>query len=256
MDKIIRICLGLLTIILVAFAGLLTYTAYTEITYRNTLEGTYTYTCTITTDAPLYNVTLFIPVPVDPSGNSPMVSRFSNRMINGVPADWETTLFDTGKSTLLKVTTPVIPVPEGTTASHEYAITISSETTSRTPIDTRDPVNGSAMFRPVQNLHKIGCIGKWSPISKTAKQIGVMDFQEACSEYNTSIYADYETSPDTQVTIESTLHGRNTWTIFEQGSNEYYTGISIVLAGKQHGWAGPYGSLETGIGSYDVPGGF
>ena len=46
-----------------------------------------------------------------------MVSEFSNQTMNGVPADWDTTLFDTGKSTLLKVTTPAIIPPEGTTAS-------------------------------------------------------------------------------------------------------------------------------------------
>ena len=71
MDKIIRITLGLFIVILAAFTGILTYTAYTEIAYRNTLTGTYTYSCTITTDAPLYNVTLFIPVPVDRNGQFP-----------------------------------------------------------------------------------------------------------------------------------------------------------------------------------------
>ena len=43
MDKIIRISLGLFIVILVAFAGIMTYTAYTETAYRNTLTGTYTY---------------------------------------------------------------------------------------------------------------------------------------------------------------------------------------------------------------------
>jgi hypothetical protein len=101
MDKIIKITLGLFIVILVAFTGIITYTTYTETAYKNSLAGTYTYTCTITTDAPLYNVTLFIPVPADLTGNSPMVSGFSSHMMNGVPAEWDTTLFDTGKSTLL-----------------------------------------------------------------------------------------------------------------------------------------------------------
>ncbi len=242
MDRIIRITLCLFIIIFAAFMGMMTYTAYTESAYRNTLSGTYTYFCTITTDSPLYNVTLFIPVPVDRTGNSPMASEFSNHTMKGVPADWETTLFDTGKSTLLKITTPAIIPPEGTSAQHPYTITFSSETTSPTPMETRDPVEKSAMFRPVQDLRTTPCTG-------------IMDDQVACSGYNTSVYADYTAPPDTRVTIESNLTGRNTWTIFEPSSNEYHTEISLVLTGKNHGWAIPGGSLATGIGSYDVPGG-
>ena len=244
MDKIIRICLGLFTIILVAFAGVLTYTAYNETMYRNSLEGTYTYTCTITTDAPLYNVTLFIPVPVDMAGNSPMVSRFSNRTMNGVPADWGTTLFGTGKSTLLKVTTPAITVPEGTTASRPYMITLSSETTSRTPIDTRDPARKSALFRPVQALTTRKCPGE------IAAGAGAQ-----CASYTTSLYADYTTSPETITTIQASVTGRNTWTIFEPRSNEYRADVIIVMNGSHKGWGVMEGNLSSGIGMYDIPAG-
>lgn len=244
MDKIIRICLGLFTIILVAFTGVLTYTAYTETMYRNSLEGTYTYTCTITTDAPLYNVTLFIPVPVDPAGNSPMVSRFSNRTMNGVPADWETTLFGTGKSTLLKVTTPAITVPEGTTASYPFTITFSSETTSRTSIDTRDPVDKSAMFRPVQALAARECPGE------IAAGAGAQ-----CASYATSLYADYTTSPETITTIQASVTGRNIWTIFEPRSNDYRADVITVMKGSHKGWGVMEGNLSSGIGTYDIPAG-
>ena len=152
MDKIISITLGLFIIILAAFTGIVGYNGYVDTAYRNTINGNYTYSCTITTDGPLYNVTLFIPVPADRTGNSPMVSEFSSHGMKGVPTDWETTLFDTGKSTLLKVTTPAIIPPEGTTAAHPYTITFSSETTLHFPIETRDPVEKGVMFRPVQVL--------------------------------------------------------------------------------------------------------
>jgi hypothetical protein len=244
MDKIIEICLGLFTIILVVFAGVLTYTAYSETMYRNTLEGTYTYTCTITTDAPLYNVTLFIPVPVDPAGSSPMVSLFSSRMMQGMPADWETTLFDTGKSTLLKVTTPAITVPEGTTASHPYTITLSSETTSRIPIDTRDPAGKSAMFRPVQALAARECP------AKIAAGTGAQ-----CASYTTSLYADFTTSPETITTIQAYVTGKNTWTIFEPRSNEYRADVITVMKGSHKGWGVMEGNLSSGIGTYDIPAG-
>jgi hypothetical protein len=241
MDTIIKASLGLLIVILVAFTTIITYTGYTETAYRNTISGTYTYTCTITTDSPLSNVTLFIPVPVDKAGNSPMVSAFSSHMMNGVPADWDTTLFDTGKSTLLKVTTPAIIPPAGTSAQHPYTVTISSETTSRTPIDTRNPVEKSAMFRPVQALNENTCPPATAgPGSR-------------CYTYASSLYADYTTSADTTVTVTSSVDAKNTWDVFGPHSNEYHTGITLTLRGPNHGWAVPAGKLSYGTGSYDSP---
>jgi hypothetical protein len=230
MDTIIKITAGIFIVIFAAFTGFMTYTAYTEAAYRNTLTGTYTYTCTISTDSPLYNVTLFIPVPVDPEGNSPVMAAFSSHSVKGVPPGWETVLFDTGKSTLVKVMTPAVIPPQGTSAQHPYTVTLSSETTLHTPIDTRNPVGKSAMFRPVQGLNGNGA-------------------------YTTSLYADYTTSPDAVVKVTSAVTGKTTWKIFESRSNEYHTGISVVIQGENHGWVVPVGHLESGIGSYDVPAG-
>lgn len=243
MDTIIKTSLGLLILILVAFITIIAFTVYPETAYRNSLAATYSYDCTISTDSPLSNVTLFIPVPVDPEGNSPMVSAFSSRMMDGVPADWDTTLFDTGKSTLLKVVTPAIILPEGTSARHPYTITFSSETTSRTPMDTRNPVEKSAMFRPVQSLDEITC------------SQGTADGTGRCFTYRTSLYADYSTAADTIVTITATVTGRNTWTIFGPRSNEYHTGVSTSLKGENHGWADLEGELTCGTGTYDIPSG-
>jgi hypothetical protein len=243
MDRIIKITLCLFIVIFAPFAGMLAYTEYTEFAYRDTLSGTYTYSCTITTDAPLYNVTLFIPVPVDGNGNSPMASEFSNRTMKGVPADWETTLFDTGKSTLLKIVTPAIIPPEGTTASRPYTITFSSETASRSPIDTRNPVEKSAMFRPVQALGGNACTQEPA------------DGSSRCFTYTTAVYAVYQTAAGTSVTITSAVTGKNTWNIFGPHSNEYHTDISTRLIGENHGWAVSGGILSSGSGTYDIPAG-
>jgi hypothetical protein len=243
MDRIIRITLCIFIVLFAPFAGMLAYTAYTESAYRNTLSGTYTYSCTITTDAPLYNVTLFIPVPVDRNGNSPMASEFSNRTMKGVPADWDTTLFDTGKSTLLKIVTPAIIPPEGTTASRPFAITFSSETASHSPIDTLNPVEKSAMFRPVQALGGNACPQETAGGSTR------------CFTYTTAVYADYQASAGTSVTITSAVTGKNSWNIFGPHSNEYHTGIRTRIDGENHGWAVAGGTLSSGTGTYDIPAG-
>lgn len=243
MDTIIKTTLALFLVLLAAFSGLLALTLYPETAYRNSLASTYSYSCTITTDSPLSNVTLFIPVPVDPKGNSPMVSAFSSRMMDGVPADWDATLFDTGKSTLLKIMTPAIVPPDGTSAQHPHMITFSSETTERTPINTTDPAMESAMFRPLQDL-----------VEKTCPQ-GSADGTGRCFTYTTSLYADYNTAADTTVTITAAVTGRNTWTIFGPRSNEYHTGVSTILKGENHGWADLEGELTCSTGNYDIPSG-
>lgn len=243
MDTTIKTTLALFLVLLAAFSGLLVLTLYPETAYRNSLAGTYTYTCTITTDSSLSDVTLFLPVPADPAGNSPMVSAFSGKTMNGVPADWDTTLFDTGKATLLKVLTPAIIPPEGTSAQHPYMITFSSETTERKPINTTDPARESAMFRPVQDL-----------VEKTCPQ-GSADGAGRCFTYTTSLYADYRAAPGTTVTIVASVTGKNTWTIFEPRFNAYTTAVGTKLNGENHGWVVLEGELTSGTGTYDIPSG-
>lgn len=243
MDTIIKASLGIFVVVLVLFSGLTMYTGYTEAAYRDTLAGTYSYTCWITTDGPLYNVTLFIPVPVDVTGNSPMVSEFSSNTMKGVPAAWDTTLFDTGKSTLIRIMTPGILPPEGTAAPCLYTVIFSSETTARTPIDTRNPVEKSVVFRPVQALNETIC------------KTGLAGDSARCFTYATSVYADYRTTKDTTVSINAAITGRNTWTVFEPYFNEFHSDISITMKGEQQGWAVLEGELTSGTGTFDVPAG-
>ena len=236
MDKIIKVSLGLLLVILIVSVSVFSYQAYVEKVYRESLSGTYSYTCTITTDSPLSNVTLFIPVPADLSGNSPVVAGFSTRDIAGIPDDWEVTLYDTGKATMVKITTPAISSGAG-----PATIWMAADLASDTVIDTLDPFTNSALFRPAGEIRQIPCAPdriQGSPL---------------CYHYVTSLYADYDAAPGARVTISSTVAGRNTWYIFEPGSNEYETAVSLQMSGAQHGWSTMSGTLADHIGMYDTP---
>jgi hypothetical protein len=240
MDRIIKITVSIFIILLAGFIATVAYNGYIESAYRNSVSGSYTYSFAITTDSRLDNVTFFIPVPADSSGNSPMVSQFSDKTMNGVPADWKTALFDTGKATLLKIQTPSIEPPQGTSALHPLTITFTSNTSSRKSIDTRNPIENAVMFHPVQGLKDATCM------METGDQI-------PCSVYTTSLYADYRTSTEAKVIIRSTLTGKNSWTVFEPRSNEYQAGLSLIMTGENHGWVTMDGKLISGIGTYDLP---
>jgi len=116
MDKIIRITSGLLIVILVLFVSITAYTVFVETAYRGSLVSTYSYSCIISTDAVLRNVTLFIPIPADNRGNSPVVERYSVRDIQGLPSDWKTTLIGSNKGTVVQIQAPVI-APAGNATS-------------------------------------------------------------------------------------------------------------------------------------------
>src|SRR5208337_1241730 len=132
MDRIIKITLAVFIIILVTFVALAGYSAYVENAYRTSLAGSYSYTCTIATDSPLVNVTLFIPIPEDRNGNSPIIAQYSAHAITGMPGTWNATLYDTGKSTLVQITIPSLVPPSGTGHEHPYAITLSTTISSQT----------------------------------------------------------------------------------------------------------------------------
>lgn len=243
MDKIIKITLGAFIIILIGFISVVFMNAYIGNAYLASLSGTYTYTTTITTDSRLSNVTLFIPVPENLTGNSPVIAEFSAGTVAGIPAGWTSTLFDTGKTTLVKITAPAITPPEGTTPEKPFTITLSVNTSSKNRIETLNPVENGVIFRPVQNLKAVNCPEN-SPVSTGS---------ERCYEYETTIYADYLSSPNASVSISSDLAGKNSWKIFELHSNEYRTRITVGMSGENHGWTTAKGVLTSGIGMYDEP---
>ena len=230
-------------VILVVFVSVVSYQVFVENAYRTSLSSTYSYTCTITTDSTLSNVTLFLPVPADPSGNSPIVAQFSAHAVTGLPNDWMVTLYDTGKATMVRITTPLITPPPGTTPEQPYSIMLSSEMKSDRVIDTREPIQNSAMFRPVRDLQQVSCPPD-SSLEKGAPQ---------CYRYLTSLYADYQAPSNASVNITSSLAGKNSWKIFEPKSNGYTTTISLILFGEHHGWATMNGTLTKSIGIYDAP---
>jgi hypothetical protein len=243
MDKIIKITLGLFVLILILFVAVVSYTSYIDTTYRNSLTGTYVYTCTITTDSVLSNVTLFLPVPADLKGSSPLDAQISGQRVSGVPDDWTITLYDAGKVTLLKVSAPTIGQPAVNGSAQKTTITLGVNASSHTLIDTLSPEENAAVFRPVHDIHTVVCPAGDTTANSTP----------ACSEYLTSTYADYTASPSASVSISASLEAKNTWTIFAPESNGYKNRIYVLMQGDNHGWETTRGWLESGIGAYDAP---
>ena len=242
MDRVIKITLGIFLVILVAFASVASYNFYVETAYRTSLVSTDSYRCTITTTGPLSNVTLFLPLPVNSTGNSAVIGRIGAHDMTGFPGDWTSVLFGTDKATFLKVTAPGIGQAAGS-SSGPVTITFSVNTRPSELIDTRSPLANDAVFRPVEDLQDSAC----------PAGVGTATGSPSCSSYTTTLYAKYDAAPNAAVTIHAEIIGRNDWKIFQPGSNEYRNAFDISLTGVSPGWTTAPATLESGIGSYDVP---
>jgi len=117
---------------------------------------------------------------------------------------------------------------------------MSANVSAKTAIDTRDPINASALFRPVGDSPR-------SPVFR--QECGKSCVLPLCD----ATLRDYEAADDALVTIHTTIDGRNTWTIFEPGSNEYTSDAGVQMRGAQQGWSAMSGTLTDQIGSYDTP---
>jgi hypothetical protein len=243
MDRIIKITVGLFTVILVLTAAFHGYSGYVSGMYERTTMSTYSYSLSITTDHPLTDATFFIPVPADLKGNSPVVSQYSSRSMPGMFGSWQATLFDTGKATLLKLHIPLLSLPHGYGPGNPYTVTIGGVLPSETTIDTVNPAENSPVFRTLQDLRQVSCAGAGAGNGGSPR----------CSTFATSLYADYMADPGTAVTITSAITGVNRWTVFEPASNEYTSVISVQMQGENHGWVTMKGTLAGGIGSYGFP---
>jgi hypothetical protein len=243
MDKVIKFTAAVFIVIILVFISILAYNAFVENAYRQSLVSTYSYKCTISSDAVLTNVTLFIPVPVDNAGNSPIVERFSVREVNGLPPEWKTTLVGSNKGTMVKISIPVINPAQNGATGKEFTIELTLRAPSPRLIDTRAPLVNDAMFHPVQDLRNADC----------RETTGGGTGKGTCYSYSGAVYADYSSSLDAHVSIGSDVVGRNEWKIFEPAFNEYRTSISVLMTGDHHGWVIARGFMEVGVGSYDAP---
>lgn len=239
--------------------------------YNDSLMSNYEYDIIIESNRTLQNVTLYLPVPVFENE-----SEVGLEMVNGdyynKPSSWNLTLEDTEYGLMFKIETaeiqpvyhslPVaVPEPEpGETESevpeeqqlvesHEY----SEETPVLVPIDfgtsvkadhlisTRYPVGNESVLLPKNNLREAEA-DSTVPLPE--------NLNPEYFDYESLVYAHYDSSPDAEVQIFVELGGRNEWWIYGWQYNEYIDRISVRLTGPQAGWVRAGGRLTTGDGVY------
>jgi len=241
-DSVIRIVLAAFIVILCGFIAGIAYNGFIESSYRASLESSFTYNLSLSTDSTLVNATFFIPVPEDRGGNSPIIEDFSAGNVSGLPENWTAILYDTGKTTLVKITARSIPGPVTGGSQAPVVITLAVNSTDRHRIETADPIGNGTMFRPVDDLRRVPCLAGTTDIG-----------MPECFEYHIPVYADYEAGENASVTITTSLTGRNDWKIFGPEFNRYTAGFTVTFIGRSNGWGTAAGVLVDRNGYYDAP---
>lgn len=212
--------------------------------YDRSLRSSYDYNVMLTTDSTLSNVTLYLPLPVINNTSSVGTDIVEHHFNNNDPS-WEYALVDTEHGLMLSMENEKVE-PKYTT-SNKYSkkiqcpsIDFSTIVFSNQTIDTMNPVGNALVLMPKYNLtHNAGASEAYSP---QYKQLN----------YESRMYAYYETSSDANVSISIYLSARNEWWIGGWQSNSYREDMEIKLFGSRDGWTTASGELVTGEGTYET----
>lgn len=241
--------------------------------YNDSVMSNYEYDITIESNRTLQNVTLYLPVPVFENK-----SEIGMETVNGdyynKPSNWNLSLKDTEHGLMFKIeaaeiqpvyhSLPVaIPEPEPGSENiedevpEEKQIVESNEYSEETPvltsidfgnsikaghlINTKFPIGNESVLLPKHNLRE----SEEGSVIPLSEHINPEYF-----DYESLVYAHYDTSPDAEVQIFVQMDGRNEWWIYGWQYNDYSDRISVRLSGPQEGWVQAKGKLVTRDGVY------
>ncbi|WP_243466403.1 hypothetical protein [Methanosarcina mazei] len=205
--------------------------------YDRNHMSSYNFDVKLTTDSTLSNVTLYLPLPVTNKQHIDIVEH----NFNDDDPSWKYTLVDTEHGLMLSIKNEKIE-PKYATRSRDSK-TILSPNMFRTilftnqTIDTMNPLGSEMVLMPKYNLTQNVTRRPYPPASKQF-------------DYESKMYAYYDTSSNANVSISIYLCGMNEWWIGGWQHNSYWEDMEIKLSGSQAGWTTVNGQLFTGEGTY------
>jgi hypothetical protein len=237
MERTLSAVLAILAVVSVVFVGAISLTFYMGMTYRATLTSTYDYRVSITSDATLGNVTLFLPIPARGPENSAILEEIGAGKLQGIPRGWNISLIGTEKFTMLEVKAREIP---STPVGKPYLLTVNASVQG--PISTRNAGSEDLVLEPAAERRPVAC---GEAVLQASPEV-------RCEVYEGPVYAAFTAPGNAHLTIFVFVDGRNRWDVFGPSSNEYQDGLQVSIPGGARGWRTGSGILVTGIGDYGI----
>jgi hypothetical protein len=106
-------------------------------------------------------------------------------------------------------------------------------------LDTRNPLENETTFIPKYNIKEV------------PNQFPNEDNENVKTyQYESRLYAKYNTTPENTVDISMSFMAMNNWWIYGWSGNQYHEHLYITLEGDQDGWIPIEGEVVTGEGDY------
>jgi hypothetical protein len=231
-DRVLQAVIAILVILTIMLGGPFMVSSILDKMYYSSRVSELSYTLTITSSSELSGVTLFIPLPTNGRGLSPVIEKIGTENQNSLFDRCSVSIYGANNESYLKVSTDLLPGPANTTAA-TYSFTI---TETSPALNTRLPLQYDYTLLPKQNLTTISC---------GTDQIGN---QLSCFNYQSLLYASYNASSEARVEIHVDLSGTNQWKILQEYHNGYTDTLDLVLHGPGRGWYIADGLMVTSFG--------
>jgi hypothetical protein len=231
-DRVLQAVIAILVILTIMLGGPFMVSSILEKVYYSSRVSELSYTLTITSSSELSGVTLFIPLPTNGRGISPVIEKIGTENQNSLFDRCSVSIYGANNESYLKVSTDLFPGPANTPAA-TYSFTI---TETSPALNTRLPLQYDYTLLPKQNLTMISC---------GTDQIG---YQISCFNYQSLVYASYNASSEARVEIHVDLSGTNQWKILQEYHNGYTDTLDLVLHGPRRGWYIADGLMVTSFG--------
>jgi hypothetical protein len=230
-DRVFQGLIAILAILVVVLAGPYILTSVLEKVYSSTRVSELQYTVTLTTSSSLSDLTLFIPLPTDGRGMSPIIQELGAGNRNTIFEEFQVSIYGANNESYLKVSTDQVPSLPGIETTYTFDIRANAPA-----LHTRLPLQYDFTLLPKEDLNAVPCGMDPQPDSGL------------CFQYRSLIFASYRTSSDTKVEIRVDLIAFNRWKIGQEYHNGYSDHLGILLQGPTEGWHTAEGRMVTSIG--------
>lgn len=261
----VALAVGLVLVVLVAVVagGLWLYSGYL---YRTSYGSQYSYDVVLNTNETLENVSIYLPLPVadgKPDLGAAMVAEGADE------ANFSLAVVDTEYGPMLRVSTDRLVVTpryyefvEDANGTGRRVEIDESEYDPADPNMMRDANAGTLLTVYVPANESLATDDPWGvePMLSPRADPRPADcgFPHgdwlACYEYDTRVYATYETGSTARVDLGTRVEGWNEWWVFGWNYDTYRDAVDVTLYGPQDGWTPATGTVEVDTDKRTPPG--
>lgn len=247
--------IGIILFLIIVFVVIGFFVVYPNIVKAmqpSYFSSSVTYRLTIRNEAPLFNVTLLIPLPVRDKLPAVGILNLTESMFE--KSGYNASFVQVNGDRFLRLTAETVLPDRGyevTYGDNDLRIDytglgrkIEYKNAADYPywIDTRNPLRNETVFLPKNNVI----------IQVPTEPTYSIYYNPVLSRYQTNVFAEYQTSTGTPVNIFVSIKGQNEWTE-EFGAwrgNSYSDYFEESLTGPARGWHLANGELKSGEGKF------